>query len=56
VRLQMGHESTAEAFERASTIVQMIAANVHEEKLRASFLNSPAVREVFVTQNCRMAG
>jgi DNA-binding winged helix-turn-helix (wHTH) protein/predicted ATPase len=56
VRLQMSHGSTAEAFERAWAIVQMIAANVHEEKLRASFLSSPAAREVFVTQNCRMPG
>jgi hypothetical protein len=40
VRLRLSHGSAAEAFERASTIVQMIAANVREEKLRASFLDS----------------
>jgi DNA-binding winged helix-turn-helix (wHTH) protein/tetratricopeptide (TPR) repeat protein len=46
VRLQLSHRSTAEAFEKASAIVKMIAANVHEEKLRASFLGSNAVRAV----------
>jgi tetratricopeptide (TPR) repeat protein len=50
LRLQLGDGSAAEAFEKASTIVQMIAANVEEEKLRASFLGAPAVREVFVRQ------
>jgi DNA-binding winged helix-turn-helix (wHTH) protein/tetratricopeptide (TPR) repeat protein len=54
VRLQLSHGSTAEAFERASSIVQMIAANVHEEKLRTSFLGSPAVREVLGTKGYRM--
>jgi tetratricopeptide (TPR) repeat protein len=49
VRSQLSHGSTTEAFERASAIVKMIAANVHEEKLRASFLGSPAVQEVFAT-------
>jgi DNA-binding winged helix-turn-helix (wHTH) protein/predicted ATPase len=56
VRLQLSHGSTAEPFKRASTIVKMIAANVREEKLRTSFLSSPAVREVFLTQNYRMPG
>ena len=56
VRLQLSDGSAAEAFEKASTIVQMIAANIEEEKLRASFLASPAVREVFVTQSARMPG
>ena len=50
VRLHLGDGSAAEAFERASTIVQMIAANVHDEKLRASFLASPAVQEVFMAE------
>ena len=48
LRLHLSDESAAEAFEKASTIVQMIAANIEEEKLRASFLGAPAVREVFV--------
>ena len=48
VRLQRGDGSAAEAFERASTIVQMIASNVDDEKLRTSFLAAPAVQEVFV--------
>ena len=34
----------------------MIAANVEEEKLRASFLGAPAVREVFVSQSARKSG
>jgi hypothetical protein len=46
--LQRGDGSAAEAFERASTIVQMIASNVDDEKLRTSFLAAPAVQEVFV--------
>ena len=48
VRLQRREGSAAEAFERASTIVQMIASNVDDEKLRTSFLAAPAVQEVFV--------
>jgi hypothetical protein len=31
---------------QAAAIVREIAANVHDEKLRATFLNSVAVREV----------
>jgi tetratricopeptide (TPR) repeat protein len=53
VRSQLGDGSAAEAFERASTIVQMIAANIEEEKLCASFLASPAVQEVFVRRSAR---
>jgi tetratricopeptide (TPR) repeat protein len=53
VRLQLSRGSAAEAFERASTILEMIAANVHEETLRASFLGSPAVREVFAAPHAR---
>jgi DNA-binding winged helix-turn-helix (wHTH) protein/tetratricopeptide (TPR) repeat protein len=53
---QLSDGSAAEAFEKASAIVQMIAANIEEEKLRASFLAAPAVREVLATQSARIAG
>jgi DNA-binding winged helix-turn-helix (wHTH) protein/tetratricopeptide (TPR) repeat protein len=56
VRLHLRQGSADEAFEIASNIVKMIAANVHEEKLRASFLDSPAVRAVCATQSHRMSG
>jgi hypothetical protein len=55
LRLRLGDGSAAEAFEKASTIVQMIAANIEEEKLRAAFLAAPAVREVFVKGSVRTA-
>ena len=35
-----------EAFTRANEIIQMVASNVADEKLRTTFLNSEAVREV----------
>ena len=53
VRLQLDDGSAAEAFERAHTIVQRIAANIKEEKLRASFLASPSVQEVCVRRSAR---
>jgi DNA-binding winged helix-turn-helix (wHTH) protein/tetratricopeptide (TPR) repeat protein len=53
LHLQLGDGSAAEAFERASAIVQMIAANIEEEKLRASFLATPAVQELFVRWSAR---
>ena len=56
LRLQLGDGSAAEALEKASAIVQMIAANVEDEKLRASFLGAPAVREVLVRQSARTSG
>jgi tetratricopeptide (TPR) repeat protein len=42
------HEDQAAraAFAQAAAIVREIAANVHDEKLRATFVNSVAVREV----------
>jgi tetratricopeptide (TPR) repeat protein len=48
LRLRLGDGSAAEAFEKASTIVQMIASNIEDETLRTSFLAAPAVQEVFV--------
>jgi DNA-binding winged helix-turn-helix (wHTH) protein/tetratricopeptide (TPR) repeat protein len=51
LRSQMGETSAAEAFERASTIVQRIAANIDEETLRASFLDAPAVQRLFGRQS-----
>jgi tetratricopeptide (TPR) repeat protein len=43
LRFQLGDRSAGEAFERARTVVQTIAGNVEDEKLRALFLRSPAV-------------
>ena len=53
--LQLGDGSAAECFEKAATIVQMIAANI-EAELRASFLAAPAVQEVFVKGSIRKSG
>jgi tetratricopeptide (TPR) repeat protein len=50
LRLQADDRSAAEAFKRASAIVESIAENVEEEKLRASFLASPAVRTLLGKQ------
>jgi tetratricopeptide (TPR) repeat protein len=47
LRRQMGDEESArEAFAQAAAIVGEIAANVRDDGLRATFLNSAAVREV----------
>lgn len=46
LRLQSGDGTADEAFEKASCIVQEIAGNIEDEKLRASFLGSPAVQEL----------
>jgi tetratricopeptide (TPR) repeat protein len=47
LRLQMGESASArEAFAQAAKIIEQIAANVSDEKLRATFLNSALVREV----------
>ncbi len=47
VRSQMGQTQAArEAFASAAAIVNKIASNVDDEELRATFLNSAAVREV----------
>ena len=47
LRLQMGESASArEAFAQAAKIVEQIAANVSDEKLQATFLNSALVREV----------
>jgi tetratricopeptide (TPR) repeat protein len=47
LRRQMGDgESAREAFAQAAAIVDEIAANVRDEGLRATFLNSTAVREI----------
>jgi tetratricopeptide (TPR) repeat protein len=43
LRFQLCDRSAGEAFERAHTVVQSIAGNVEDEKLRALFLRSPAV-------------
>ena len=56
VRLQLGDSSAAEAFEEASAIVQLIAANVEEETLRTSFLAAPAVQEVIARGSARDSG
>jgi hypothetical protein len=46
-RSRLGDSLAArEAFVQASAIVRTIAANVTDERLRATFLNSPAVCEV----------
>ena len=47
LRRQMGDgESARGAFAQAAAIVGEIAANVRDEELRATFLNSTAVQEV----------
>jgi tetratricopeptide (TPR) repeat protein len=51
LHLQLGDGSAAEAFERACAIVESIAGNVEDEKLRASFLASPAVRALLWRQS-----
>ena len=56
VRLQRGDGSAGEAFEKASTIVQMIASNVEDEELRTSFLAAPAIQEVFVRAKASHSG
>jgi DNA-binding winged helix-turn-helix (wHTH) protein/tetratricopeptide (TPR) repeat protein len=53
LRLRMNDGSSAEAFENASGIVEMIATNIEDETLRRSFLGAPAVQDVFVR---RIAG
>jgi len=42
LRLRLGDGSASEAFEKASTDVQMIASNIEDEKLRTSFLTAVA--------------
>jgi tetratricopeptide (TPR) repeat protein len=39
-------QAARDAFAQAAAIINQIAANVHDEKLRVTFLNSTAVREV----------
>jgi tetratricopeptide (TPR) repeat protein len=56
VRLQRNDGSSGKAFEKASGIVKMIAANVEDKTLRASFLAAPAVQDVFVRQNQKSPG
>ena len=56
LRLRLGGGSAAQPFEKASTIVQMIAANIEEEQLRAAFLAAPAVQELFVKGSARDSG
>jgi DNA-binding winged helix-turn-helix (wHTH) protein/tetratricopeptide (TPR) repeat protein len=51
LRLRRKDDSSADAFEHASAIVEMIASNVGDETLRATFLAAPAVRDVFVKQS-----
>jgi hypothetical protein len=47
VRSRLGDKPAArEAFDQAAAIVRNIAGNVTDERLRATFLNSPALREV----------
>jgi tetratricopeptide (TPR) repeat protein/tRNA A-37 threonylcarbamoyl transferase component Bud32 len=47
LRLQLGESQAArEAFTQAMAIINQIAASVNDDQLRATFLNSPAVREV----------
>jgi tetratricopeptide (TPR) repeat protein len=47
LRRQMGDEqSSREAFAQAAAIVDAIAANIREDELHATFVNSAAVREV----------
>jgi hypothetical protein len=56
LRLQLGDASAAQDFEKASTIVQTIAANVQEEALRTSFLAVPAVQQVLARRSARNSG
>jgi len=56
LRLPLSERSAAKAFEEASTIVQMIAANVEDEKLRAAFLHAATVREVLVMRSAGKSG
>jgi hypothetical protein len=50
LRLQSGDTVSArEAFAKAAAIVNSIAAQVDDERLRTTFLNSAAAREVFAT-------
>ena len=47
LRLRAGNLSSArEAFDEAARIICMIAANVDNQTLRSTFLESPAVRDV----------
>jgi DNA-binding winged helix-turn-helix (wHTH) protein/tetratricopeptide (TPR) repeat protein len=47
LRLRGGNPSSArEAFDEAVRIIRMIAANVDDQTLRSTFLESPAVRDV----------
>jgi len=47
LRLQLGDRLAGESYERACGIVESIAGNLEDEKLRASFLGSTAVQELF---------
>jgi DNA-binding winged helix-turn-helix (wHTH) protein/tetratricopeptide (TPR) repeat protein len=53
LRLQQGDRLAGESYERACRVVQSIAGNVEDEKLRALFLGSPAVQELFEGQSTR---
>ena len=47
LRVQMGDRPSArEAYKEAADIVRMIASNVTDENLRATFLGSSAMKEV----------
>ncbi len=47
LRADLGDSQSARsAFSQATTMINQIAGNVHDEKLRVTFLNSRAVREV----------
>jgi Flp pilus assembly protein TadD len=47
LKMQSGDSIAArEAFTQASNIVSSIATNIKEDKLRDTFLNSPAVQEL----------
>ena len=49
IRLESGANALArEAFEQAAAIIRMIAANVEDERLRTTFLESPPVSKVLL--------
>jgi len=53
LKLQLGDSPSAqEAFAQAARIINSIAANISDESLRTSFMDSPAVKEV-VTESAK---
>jgi hypothetical protein len=57
LKLRSGDSSSAhEAFAQAAQIINSIAASISDERLRTSFMDSPAVKEVVSESAKSMTG